>query len=468
MNIAMARADVWLKAILSARNPGDTVVVISPTAPVARQLRGIHLGAIAIDGPSFPQGELRSGTTRLDGVVGLADVPDTMAFILGVSFNGEGRIARGVRDTEAVRDATSLERDAIVSARLRYPLTRMLLFESMALAVIAAGFLLAGGRLRSSRAGPAVLQTALLFSIALPIAMFFVGVFRPAGVGVAVAEVVVMAFAISMIPRIFAGPMFTAIGILAASAIVPLADLVLGTPMGRRSPIDFQIAAGARFFGVGGDVLGLVVGAVILSVALLLGTRRRTNLTMWVACLGLTAVVGLLALPQLGAKFGSIPTAVPAFAVLIFSSIGKRLTIKRLLLIAVGTILVAGIVVGVDLLAAPQGRSHVGSAFENRSGLWSIVSRKIKDDFSLSVHTLWIPTMLVVVGSLLIVAWRRQSETKYAIGRHTAKGTFIAASIAIVTGFLFNDTGPIVSTYIALLASMSVFALLLEPRDTSP
>jgi len=474
--LPMKNTDEILGAIQGGISPRDLLVVVSGTASVARQRQGIRLSVVAIQGPGFGHGLLTSGTTRRDGIIALTDLAPTIVSALGLpALSGvEGRVATVVPRAHPATFLASFERDVIRASSDRRPLTRWTLVAAMILVVIALAMVWFAGpsgrkTLRIPPGARDWLATLLVAAAATPLALYVNGAFRPSSTTVAGLETVAVALGLAVAARAVAGLSGSLIAVLGLTALVPLVDLLVGTPLGVRSPLAFQIAGGGRFYGVDDGVLGVVVGAEIFAAALLLERARDLRRTgRWVA-LFFAASVWLLGAPAYGSKFGAALTAIPALGVFAVLVAGKRLTLRVAAAIGAVTLAVTGLLIAVDALRSSSSQSHVARAVEGRSSVTAILSKKISAQWQITAHTIWTPAILIFAAAILVILWGRRDQVARLAEWHVLlKAALFAALVGGVAGLAFNDGGVITTAPIALFAATAFFAMLLERPSPEP
>ena len=467
----LATADSLLGFVRKGLSSHDLLVVISGDPPVTRQKKGVRLSAVAILGPGFGSGLLTSGTTRRDGLITLTDLAPTIVDALGLPpLKGvTGRVATVVPRAHAATYLQHFDRDIVRAALDRYPLTRWMLIIAMVLVVIALAVTVFAGpapstRARMPRGARDWLATLLLAASAAPLSLYVNGAFHPSSLAVAAIEAAAVALGLALVARAAVGLIGGLAIVLGLTAIVPLIDLLIGTPLGVRSPIAFQVAGGGRFYGVDGGMLGVIVGAEIFAAALLVERARDPYRAGRLIALMFAASVWLLGAPSYGSKFGAALTAVPAFGVLAVLMAGKRLTRASVLVIAVATLVVTGLLIGVDALRTSGAQSHVARAVEGKSGVGAIISRKVHLQYVTTFHTIWTPAILVFAGAIVVVLWRRRDLVARAMEWHTQlRAALLAALVGGIAGFVFNDGGVLVTAPIAMFSASVVFTALLTP-----
>ena len=459
----LLQIDGVLGRLIERRSSGDVLVVISGDPPVARQRDGIRLSAVAIQGATFVPGLLTSPTTRRDGIITLTDLAPTIADALGLPplAGVTGRVATVVPRAHPITYLRPLERDIVRASLDRYALTRWMMIIAMVAVAIALAVAL---WMRPSKAVGHLLEMLLIAVAAAPLSLYVNGVFHPSSLSVAALEAVALALGLALLARAFGGPWRALAIVLALTALVPLIDLLLGTPLGIRSPIAFQIASGGRFYGIDGGTLGVIVGAEIFAAALLVERAQDKLNAGRLIALVFAASVWLMGAPSYGSKFGAALTAIPAFGVLSLLIAGRRLTKGSAAAIGAATIAVTGLLIGVDALRNTGSQSHVARAVEGKSGVGAIISRKVHLQYLTTFHTIWTPAILVFAAAIAVILWRRRDLAARALEWHTLlKPALLAALVGAVAGFVFNDGGVLVAAPIAMFAAVSVFSTLLAP-----
>ncbi|MGZ4128141.1 MAG: hypothetical protein ACXVEX_08340 [Actinomycetota bacterium] len=469
--ITLEEADRVLGSVMKELTTRDLLVVVSGSTTVARQRKGIRLSTVAIEGPGFPAGLLTSGTTRRDGIISITDLAPTIVNALGLpDLSGvDGRVATVATSTRAPERLRSLDRDLVRASLDRRPLTRWAVIAAMLLvALIFAVVWWAGPAPTLGARIPASardwLATLLVAVVATPLAMYVNGVFHPPSTLVAGIEMGAVALVLAVVARALWALGGSLLAVALLTAAVPLVDLLIGTPLGVRSPLAFQVAGGGRFYGIDGGMLGVVVGAEIVAAALWFERARHPqNAARWIA-LAFAASVWILGAPSFGSKFGAAPTAVPAFGVLAVVVGGKRFTRASIAAIAVATVVVTGVLIGVDALRTTTGQSHVARAVEGQSNVGAIIARKVRLQWTTTLHTIWTPAILVFVLAIALVLWRRRALVARALEWHTMmRPALLAALVGGIAGFCFNDAGVLVVEPIALFAAALLFSALLVP-----
>ena len=447
---------------------------------------GERLTALAWAGPWGP-GLWVGGTTRRAGLVTALDLAPTLARAAGAAAPA-GAVGRPLAAVARTRQASghgppeplpevaqlvrfTRDRAAILAHRFDVlpPLTTL---QVLALAAVAARIGLQRlGRPGGPGAGWAPLLAA--WAAAVPLALlhpwaavpFLPGLDGPAW---SVPFVAVVALAIAWAARTLARPYGLSGTALVCGAIaaVLLADQAAGLDLVARSFMGYDLTAGARFYGIGNEHMGLWVGSS-LALAGELADRWRAGS---VAGLGLLLLVAaVVAAPNLGANVGGAATCAAAFAVALqawwgFPAPGHQGSARRVLL---GLVAAAGLVAAItlwDLRLGPQAETHLARTVAITRAVGpsyplEVAVRKLALNGRLIRYSLY--SRVAAVATLVVAAalWRGAGPLFRGMGpRPALRVALEAAAVGALVALVANDSG-ITAAATALLGPA---ALVLE------
>jgi len=446
----LARADALAQAV--TLEPGSTLVILSTYTSAYRRAHHIYLGAIAIDGFGFTKGLLRSPSTRRDGVVTLADVAPTILMAAGVTplASMGGRAVEQVESTDPVAAVERLDDRYVQAARIRAPLLRG--FVWFALVVLAGVALAIAGRRERRLRIP--IRIALTVVATVPLGLFLEPVL-PHGGSTLLAILVVAGFA--LVVGAAASLLGTSAGMAAVSGVTVvtvIVDLALRGPLASRAPISYLIADGSRFYGIGNELMGVLVAAMLVALAVAFDRRAVAPLA---GATAMTIVIALMGAPTVGAKLGSLFVAVPAFGLLAASAGGRKPSWWLALAFEIVAGAATGILILADRLRPAAQRSHIGQV--GGAGTGATVARKIGAALRLLALSIWMVALLIVLA-LAGVVWRtRGDDVRRVLGaRSHLRASLAGGGLAIVGALAFNDAGTIAAALIAILLAAALFA----------
>jgi hypothetical protein len=430
-----------LAALLRERRPADLVLALQDPTSVRRRL--LAIGAAGIVGGR----DLRSDSTRSDGIVVSTDLAPTVLDRLGVAVpeavSGEPIEARGSRSASELNDLRNRLSD--VGPR-RWSVVMLGLLGAVALAAAAA----AATRREVLRL---MARCAFLAALWLPTVLLVTGALAPSpwvevlaialGAGVlALATDQLIAW-----PRAILLPAAVTIG-------AQLLDLALGSPFTQRSLLGPNPILGARFYGIGNELeVTLAVIALIGLGAAFAGASPGGQRRAFV--IGGGALAAALSWGRLGADVGAsvmLAAGIAAAAVAVRDGLTRA---RRILIVLVAPF--AGLAALALLDLATGGNAHFTRSVLKAGGLGDladIAQRRVE----LSYRSLGRGVIgLLVLLALAALAWGVRSRRRLLSSLARYPGLvagFTGATVAVVVGALSNDSGPIIlligTSYLAL------------------
>lgn len=452
---ALASTDRLVGQLLADIDPDrDAVVVVAPTTANHR-----GLAVLGIRAEELPLGLLTSGNTRRPGYVLLTDVAPSIAQLAGVELDDADLEGRPVESrtghgsgAQRIEELADGEAAAIFRDRLLNPAILVLVIGVGALALAAAAAFIFGWE-------PVTpwLARAALVMLAFPAVTYLAAPFPFHEWGAAAYWAFVLGAALalgtgaSFVRRSWLGPLVAGhallVGLVATSVVLLSSRLQQSTVFG-----DSPIIAG-RFTGINNVTFSFfVLSGIVLACAVVEiepGARgRRLAIGLLVALL----IVDIA--PMWGADVGGVLAGVPALAAVAIGLGRWRVRWRTVVLVAVGTVAVIGVLGLVDLTRDSADRSHLGRLFERigsegSGGLSTVVERKLSANLRTLTRSTWRYVFFPVGISAVLVAWKAR-ERALTVAR--AFPALVAAlpglGLAALLGYALNDSG------IALPAAM--------------
>ena len=400
------------------------------------------MAPIAMWGKDVPNGLLTSTSTRQPGIVTNMDVAPTVLRFFRIAGRTERQEFSGRPIEARPRDSpvefvltqdrrVTNQTKGLVAARGTAVAQIVFVLISLYLA------LFAQPRWRSAVKWPALAPMAIMLALLWSGSTMQNAVAWPILAAFSALALLVAACVLGMTPTESA-----LLLMLTAAASICL-DLSRGSPLMGASVLGFSPAAGSRYYGLGNEMMGLLVGCWV-GASVLLTDRMPARKRLAVLAASGVCLVAIVGLPSLGANFGgALAAAVGAGALVVLA--GGRIGRLLLIWLALAGVLAVGAIVGVDLVRGES--SHIGRAFQSvaQDGvgyIWQIAIRKLSLNLLLLQTSLWSKLLLAygLAGALILAlpgsAWLVELRAS------PAKGTAVAAtSIAALAAFLFNDSG---------------------------
>lgn len=399
------------------------LLVLSPFAGDDNYRRGRRLTPVLEWGEGVPSGMLRSPSTRRVGLVVNTDFAPTVGAYYGIRreefpVRPFGQVWTAIPAPDADLQVHALEEQAVRQAGSM----KILPYLAVALAVwTLAGTVLAfWNRLpRFWPLVPLVLLGALVFSTSvLSLLVWFT---------------LLLVLAWTLAHRL--GARKAALLLLAALAAALVGDMLTGNRLMQRGLLGYSAIEGARFYGIGNEAMGVLVGMLLVLTARLWQPFGRARGTLFL----LLGVVALL-LGSAGAKAGGLLVSLIAFGALGFALLGGRWSIRVALALMAVVIATLTCAAAGEALLGHETHSHMGEAVRRiQTGGWSeagdIMARKLAVDSRLAYHSAWACPLWGGLTCLALL-WRRR-----AAATQEEKALCIAGSVAVAACVSLNDAG---------------------------
>ncbi|MBS4023839.1 MAG: hypothetical protein KGZ79_15705 [Dethiobacter sp.] len=439
----------------------DLLILLSPAPPAGESGAGL-LSYILVLGSDFPAGSLlMSGSTRRAGIVLSTDVAPLILNQSGLDVPGMmlGRviIASG---SGGAGDLLAMQAGIDRIFRLRPPLLKTYVF--LQIVIVLGALLNLFVRIVRNELFEPLLLALLLFPIVvlyLPLQNFtqisaFLVTFA--------AMVTAVALVYYLIPR--AESRFAVIGLLTASSLA--FDIVRGAPLMKVSVLGYDVVSGARFYGLGNEYMGVLVGSAILGATAffsLFPLRRKVLLPA--LSLFFFSLVLLIVAPAGGANFGGTVTAMVAFLVtlLVLGQVrpGWRNGLSLLALLTG----VAVLAVLINLRVPEGGQSHLGRTLfllnsEGAQALADVAARKASMNVKLFRYSQWSRAFLVFLAVLAVLFYRPRGMLT-SVHQHYPglSAGFLGIIAGSITALLLNDSGVVAAATTLLYAGVPIILL---------
>lgn len=424
---ALQQMDRFLGELLQLHEEGDLLLVVGLQADrTLAQEEGKYLVPVLAYGQGF-HGLLTSDTTRRPGVVANIDVTATVLAYFGLYQPGKiyGQPLQSRPHSDPLGFLLQREREMAAVYRLRPPLVKGFI---AALIVLVALSLLA--YYRRWRRSLGLLQLMLLMAVATPLALLVLAGLSPSLwlVPAWIALTLAIALALSRMDSVRA---MTLLGAVTALAVA--GDALAGSWLQQRSILGYDAIAGARYYGIGNEYMGVLLGSSLL------GLREVLAKNKGLALLPFGAIILILMLPGAGANFGGALAALAGYTIALAGL--SIVTNKKHRLAAALVLLAAAVVLVLVNIGGRQ--SHVGGFFAaaaaNPGEFWQVVQRKLAMNLRLIRWSMWSKAFAALFAAALwfFISQRRALAKRFSPYWPQIRGALAAALAALA----LNDSG---------------------------
>lgn len=464
----------FLQRLLSDE-PARVIFLVPTPSSTAAAEKNLLTPLLVFTGERRSASWLTSPTTRRPGLVSNLDITATILTWLGQPLP-PGLVGRPMapapatppRPVEALLDLD--ERSTFVYS-LRPPLLKTYVGAQIVTIAGAVLSLLTGySRLLG------LWRPVLLSLVAVPLALLLLPLLPSYGSVPFYVGIFLLTTTLLTVAAIrFSTSTLEAFGLLAASTWISLIiDAFTGSNLGRQSILGYDPIAGARYYGIGNEFMGVLVGAGMVTAGIALQLRRRQQALSRLDLAGVAVILSLsavvLAVPWYGANAGGTLAILMASSFLWARLVHGSFKWSRA---ALAGVTIFAILIGMSLIDARRAvevQSHFGRTWQL---IWSegfgpvldIVTRKMAMNLKLIRYTVWSRILLVALGTLLLLCyrpvnlWRQvRCENPYFYNG------FSAAVVGAVAALIFNDSGIVAAATVMTVAMAPFLYLLLSAR----
>ncbi|MDI6822343.1 MAG: hypothetical protein QMD66_05760 [Actinomycetota bacterium] len=476
---ALKRADEFIGRLISRIDLGKTlIIVVTPTPPIEMIKEGNSLTPIIVAGGGIKPGVLTSETTRSHGIVSNIDITPTILSYLEAKISSEmlGCPLQSEPQDQPISYLLSLNERIFNRSKIRVPALKMYVTTIALVLIISTILLLMGTTRKRLRA----LQFLLLWLICVPVTLLFL----PFSIYSSLALTMILAFLgsavvvlISLLPCLPTGrsgrrALSPIIFITLLTSGVLLLDVLTGSHLMQRSIIGYCPIIGARFYGIGNECMGILIGSSIAGITALLEIPNFTRKSH-VKLAGLTflCLVVIFGHPALGTNVGGAIAAVVGYLTTYFGLLKRKISLKLILFIALAVIIALAFLIFLDLFGISP-PSHLGKAITliRKGGLsegLKIIQRKFAMNVKGTRYTFWTRVLIAVLVIFPILIIRPAGILKKIKGDYPCLTSgLMGIAVASIVAFIFNDTGAAAAATTCIFAVVTLLYIIIEEQRT--
>jgi hypothetical protein len=431
----------------------DTLILLSPNSRSFSEIEEEKLTPVVIKGPEFGPGTLVSPSTRRAGVVTISDIAPTVMSLLNAKPIEPvfGRPVQYVGKRNAAESLLKMNIDASEQGQ-RQPIMRASsIIESVIVVLVTLAAMLGVSRPLRKLA-----SWAALIPLAITIAMLYLPLIYSGGlVGAAVWLTILTALVMLIFLVIFQEPLRAFVWLCAVVVLSLMIDLLRGAPLISTSIAGYSLIEGARYYGIGNELMGTMLGSAIIGAGLALSNWNARPQMKWIA-VGViyTLTLIFIGFPMLGVNFGGALAAVVGLGTAVLARRRKLPGWRALAAVVILMAIAVGLLVGTDIVRGGSAQTHVGRALSSTAGgMLMFAERKIALNFMLLATSLWSRLLVLSLVGTAALMWfgsRKVNRLLSAEEKAAALGTFVG----VVGAFCFNDSGVLAAATCAVVLWM--------------
>lgn len=444
------------------------IMVVSPTYSSFAAKSGKKLTPVIISGSGVEDGILSSDTTRREGIIGNVDIAPYIASFFSSNTNLFTGKPIYVLNKE---DKLTYIKDLNNQTAFLYK-NRLSVLFSFAIYEIIVSFLVflaiqfgAKRRLKLYK----FLEYLLLSNMAIPIALLVLPFVKAVNIYDAIIKIIIITILLTVIATFIRKETIDSIIFLSGLMCLLLTiDIMSGSGLIKMSFLGYDPIIGARYYGVGNEFMGILIGASMVFATAILD---RYNANKGLSIIVFVIVTIAIGFPKFGANVGGTIAATFAFAFVMLKIFNSRLRFAHYVYIISAVFGFVLFIALVDLYFV-ESSSHLANAIKqiNTSGpnvIYSIIKRKISMNLKLFGTTIWSKVLISSLVFLGVLFYRPFGISKKIFDRYRnlSKG-LLGILIACIVSFLVNDSGVVASATAIIFLAMTLMYLVFNEIRT--
>ncbi len=449
--------NTYLEEVFNMVSENDVVYVVSEF-PSKLDYKNKRRLSPVIKFSDNKKGLLESSTTRREGIIGNLDLGVDILNELGLKNEIMiGRVLNNVEKDDNIISLTNEYEKMVSTNNIRSTVVNTfvgIVSVSWVLAMLA---LLFKDKLPHKEKVFVTLKEFIKLGLIMPLTLLSAPIFNAKTQMGIIISVTVMTILIYLSGRL----LFKQSDIKQMSyyALLTIAlvvfDSIIGTFFMKYSVMSYDAIVGARYYGVGNEYQGVIIGSALFGLAVLLNYNKIPKYLV-----GLLFVVILIttAAPFMGANVGASISECIAFLLFMMLIYHVKLDYKKIMILGLAAVVLVFGFAGLDLIMGTE--SHLGAFVmqilqEGPQAIFNTFGRKISMNLKLAKSSVWVNILLVGIAVIGIFIFRPSRHMKNISNKYPMifKG-FIAAMVGCIVTMLVNDSG------IVSAATASIYILI--------
>lgn len=422
-----------------------------------------RLATVILNGSGWGGGVLYSPGTRRKGFITYNDLRQAILHTLNPASRPSIRLKPAAGSWRAVARS---RRPLLQNYLVRWPLLTGYGYGLLGVIL----FLAAGWWLRLPASVMRVPAWLYLYLLTFPAAFSLESLLDPIHWRTIVGLTLALTAALFALCYSMAGrDMLRTLALIALFTVVLVCGDALGNGrLGAKSFLGYSVVTGGRFYGIGNESMGILLGAYIVAVSVLLpklGRSGRAALEPAAWLIGL-----LLVLPCCGADVGGGITALLGLGMTNSLWLKEPLRLPRLARLGGVTLAFLALAGAWDLTFGRETPSHLGQLIlavqvHGGAAFLTMAGRKLAMNLGLLTQT---PLTVVLIALLLAIPYLYRHPPaalrKFIAGNAAIASGFTGICLTALIGFLVNDSGIASAALTFMFGLGMLFAVWIRDR----
>lgn len=432
--------------------------IISPYASDITKKNTEHLSPVIIYDGGKTRGIATSSSTRREGIISATDFAPFILDCFGIKESTlSGHSIRNVYIDDSINYILKLNNTITSVSSSRAPV-----LKGFALLIILTLFFYIVVMLKDLKSCFTIISVIMEFCMIIPFVFLIEGALKITDTLYKTLFIMFLCLVITfIIEKFIKRESHKILTITFINGIAIIIDIMYGQYMLKYSIFSYDPVIGARYYGLGNEFLGVLVGCTLIFSGCFLGKKNRIENILTPFLLFVTLVIGL---QMWGSNLGGFVTSVVSFIafILIQHNCGIKKTMK--LSIVLSFIFIFLYIIFNIFIKTNQ--SHIGNLFTQISAngipyFINTVLRKINMALRLIRYTIWSKVLIaLIIAGITAIVKPHEYINKLFAQYKGLKSAFISAIIASCIAVAINDSGIVTAAIIMLYTVFSMIILI--------
>lgn len=444
--------DKFIGRLIKSLNHENSLLIITSPNSGEPKVNENKLAPIILWGGGVVKGTLSSSTTNKESIVTNLDIgPTIMKFLGGTTDNMSGSSIVTIEKNINLDDIIIQSKQINTTSKVRY--YTLYNYGIVSMIILSLPIILLLVKIKINEKMKKIIKKLLTTLLIIPNIFLIISIFRPKEVYtyLIILLLLILLTIILVWKTININNLLIPLSSFSVSII--LLDLIMKGSISRYSVLSHDPIIGARYYGIGNEMVGLLLGAVtVLSMKIL----EKNNKSLLPLFLFIISVV-LVGHPNYGANVGGTMAFIIAIIFYLLELLNKEFTIDRMFFILLSIIVLISIMGYIDI-KLNKNTTHLGSTIllirnDGLSYLNNTVIRKVLMNIKLVGRSFWTYILLFLMAfNGIITDFFKEKDKKVLMAA-------IAGITGAIGGFLLNDSGVILA---AIAMNTITTGILLE------
>lgn len=460
-------ADKFIGKILEDIDENTLFMLVVPFPSYSDISDGKKLTPIVIFGNYVPKGTIASATTRRDGLITNTDIAVEVLDFLGISKESP---MTGHKFTYNRRDNNleylkNLNTISVFNYKTRPVIIKAFIGFIIFVLIIS---LVCMTYLKDYLQYIKPLLTAVMIT---PIVILILPLLEPWSLAQYCLFAIGLLFVFTfLIHSLFKDNLSLLSFVFLLSTSIIFIDTLMQNPLTKISILGYDPIAGARFYGIGNEYMGFLLGSTMIGTCALIDKCKKCHekSTKLISLLIYVAILFTLAMPNLGTNVGGTIAAFISFTTLILLLFRGRILPRDLAII--GVILLLGILslFIYDGMRPADEQSHIGQTSylvkqNSLFALFQIFTRKLSMNYKLIKYSNWTLALFAIIAVLIVMfRWPMGVLKKIFYKYNNLYYGFISGIIGTLSAFAFNDSGVVAAATFMIPIGISLVLICFD------